>query len=83
MCDKCNGAGFLDILDFKEVRMKKRHIVLLSVLIAIILLVVIPVAVSAASGGDALAGLKEFYGFLSSLATLAFQGYTKFLESLG
>ncbi len=62
--------------------MKKRYIVLIAIGIALFSLVIIPVAVSAASGGDAFDGLREFFTFLYSLATLAYQGYIAFLASL-
>ena len=56
--------------------------ILIGVGIACVLAIAVPMCVSAASGGDALAGLKEFYTFLIQLAQVGLQGFIEFLNAI-
>jgi len=62
--------------------MKKRHIILLAIGVAFALLLGVPMAISAAGGGDAIAGLKEFYNLLVQLAQQGLNAYIEFLKAI-
>lgn len=63
--------------------MKVCKIALLAIGLALLLIIAIPVTVSATIGGsDAPAGLKEFYAFLVNLAQQGLDAYVVFLKAL-
>ena len=62
--------------------MKLWHIILASIGLILILTIGFPMVASAVGGGDALAGLKEYYAFLVELAQKGLEGYIEFLGAL-
>lgn len=62
--------------------MKLRYKVLLGLIVTLVLLLIVPVLASAANGGEALNGLKEFFVLLVNLAQKGLEGYIEFLKAI-